>query len=474
MGIGTNSPSYLLDVQGGQINVSGGLCLATICKASWNDIASGSLNYLSKFTGATSIGNSQIYDNGTNVGIGTISPASKLTVTGVIESTTGGYKFPDGTSQKSAAPVGNGTLNYVVKFTAAASVGNSSIFDNGSGVGIGTASVSGAKLKVAGVIESTTGGYKFPDGTSQTTAAASGSKFGGDGSDGALSISSGTTTIDLGGLSIVVKNYTSISITGTGNLAFSNPNPEGTLIVLRSQGAVTITSSATRAIDLRNIGGAGGTGGAAGGSSNPGSDGIDSTKIIDVLSHFGAGAGVGNSPGSGGNQITQASSLYSNLAVNIIGTRTTLLVPGSGGGGGSSGVADGGTAGAGGNGGRGGGSMIIESAGAYNVTGTIDVSGSNGSNGGNGGPGNGSGGGGGGGGAGGMFLAMYNSLTADSGTYTVAAGSGGSVGTTASGTHGGGGGGAGSTEGAGTAGAGNGSGGTGSAGIAVSVINTVF
>lgn len=46
--------------------------------------ASGTTNYVSKFTGATSLGNSQIFDNGTNVGIGTTSPANKLDVNGNI------------------------------------------------------------------------------------------------------------------------------------------------------------------------------------------------------------------------------------------------------------------------------------------------------------------------------------------------------------------------------------------------------
>jgi hypothetical protein len=39
-------------------------------------------NYLPKFTGASTIGNSQIFDNGTNVGIGTASPSSKFEVNG--------------------------------------------------------------------------------------------------------------------------------------------------------------------------------------------------------------------------------------------------------------------------------------------------------------------------------------------------------------------------------------------------------
>ena len=40
----------------------------------------GTTNYVSKFTGATTLGNSLIFDNGTNVGIGTTSPGSKLHV----------------------------------------------------------------------------------------------------------------------------------------------------------------------------------------------------------------------------------------------------------------------------------------------------------------------------------------------------------------------------------------------------------
>lgn len=40
----------------------------------------GTTNYLPKFTGSTTIGNSQVFDNGTNVGIGTTSPSTKLDV----------------------------------------------------------------------------------------------------------------------------------------------------------------------------------------------------------------------------------------------------------------------------------------------------------------------------------------------------------------------------------------------------------
>lgn len=43
---------------------------------------SGTTNYVPKFTASTTLGNSQIFDNGTNVGIGTATPGAKLDVSG--------------------------------------------------------------------------------------------------------------------------------------------------------------------------------------------------------------------------------------------------------------------------------------------------------------------------------------------------------------------------------------------------------
>jgi len=47
-----------------------------------------------------------------SIGIGTTTPASKLTVQGMIETTLGGYKFPDGTVQTTAATSGLGSVSH--------------------------------------------------------------------------------------------------------------------------------------------------------------------------------------------------------------------------------------------------------------------------------------------------------------------------------------------------------------------------
>jgi hypothetical protein len=133
-------------------------------------------------SGAVNIaGSSGLTVNG-SVGVGTTTPSSKLTVAGTIESTAGGVKFPDGTTQTTFARSvtldqaydqgGAGAGRTITADTGAVNIaGSSGLTVNGS-VGIGTTSPS-SKLTVTGTIESTTGGLKFPDGTTQTTFARS-------------------------------------------------------------------------------------------------------------------------------------------------------------------------------------------------------------------------------------------------------------------------------------------------------------
>ncbi|KKU03578.1 MAG: hypothetical protein UX06_C0040G0003 [Candidatus Giovannonibacteria bacterium GW2011_GWA2_45_21] len=134
VGIGTTAPGYKLDVQGGQINASGGLCMAGNCKTSWAEVVSGGItgsgtaNTIPLWSSGSALTDSIMTQNGLgdnitvagsitasafrdsensnyyinpagttsallagNVGIGTTAPGYKLDVTGSVNATGGLY-----------------------------------------------------------------------------------------------------------------------------------------------------------------------------------------------------------------------------------------------------------------------------------------------------------------------------------------------------------------------------------------------
>lgn len=307
-----------------------------------------------------------------------------------------------------------------------------------------TAIGQGTTISNTGVTSLSAGtGVVLSSGTGVVTVSVSGGfKFGGTGVDGALNIAFGTTTIDLGSAVLVEKNYTAISVTGTGKLAFSNPAPGGTIVILKSQGGVNITSSATPAIDLTLLGGAGGAGGhstgggsanggAAGGSGasmlNSGTDGQKTSLALAGNGSQGTGYGrwitntvmTGGLGGCADNTYTPTAGQSPIFVGSVNNYQKLWIVPGSGAGGAASnnnGTNDGGA------GGRGGGALWIECAGALNFTSTgggsngIDASGQAGQAGTTDNNRHGSGGGG------GAVIILYNILTANTGAISIAGG----------------------------------------------------
>jgi hypothetical protein len=95
-GVTLNIPTYTLAGLGGQPLLTNPIT------------GTGTTNYLPKFTGASTLGNSLIYDNGTNVGIGTTSPTGLLHIFGtnpafrIQNSGTGNMQFGqwDGTNNR--------------------------------------------------------------------------------------------------------------------------------------------------------------------------------------------------------------------------------------------------------------------------------------------------------------------------------------------------------------------------------------
>lgn len=257
-------------------------------------------------------------------------------------------------------------------------------------------------------------------------------RFGGTGTDGTLTGTSTGITVDLGGAQVVVKNYTSISLTGTSWLKFGTPHANGTIVILKSQGNVTITTGTAIGIDLRSLGGEGGAQGVNGTGFGVWIFGTAETGGVLGTSRSGGGTPGLSGDGGGGGASAKANGAQGGGTASSLGGTSpifnsnfapyikVLVIPGSGGGGGGNA-----NIGAGAAGGRGAGALYIEGAGALNFTGTATATGINGSNAETGAY---TQGGGGGGGGGGSVVILCNEITANSGSITVTKGSGGNSG----------------------------------------------
>ena len=117
---------------------------------------SGTTNYLSKWTSGTALGNSLVYDNGTNVGIGNISAIAKLHVTGNLLSyaeatNTAALFISANNSYNWQFGINNGS-DYVITENGGLNAIGTTRFSvkPGGNVLIGTTTDSGEKLQVSG------------------------------------------------------------------------------------------------------------------------------------------------------------------------------------------------------------------------------------------------------------------------------------------------------------------------------------
>src|SRR3989344_5766800 len=205
VGIGTANPGAKLEVNG-QVKITGGtpgsgkvLTSDAAGLGSWQTASgglsgSGSTNYMAKFTAGTTIGNSQIFDNGTNVSVGTNNPSynldiystglGTLRIDGLNNSTvlggpspaitfrnrstvngnvTGTIWFNNSTNDVTTAIAastdeasGNGSRKGTIAFFTKSGVAESMRINSSGDVGIGTAGPT-QKLDVAGYVKGQSG-----------------------------------------------------------------------------------------------------------------------------------------------------------------------------------------------------------------------------------------------------------------------------------------------------------------------------
>ncbi|NTW34036.1 MAG: hypothetical protein HGB12_15700 [Bacteroidetes bacterium] len=420
--------------------------------AATGTIGCGNTNYILKYDG-TNAACSQIFDNGTKVGIGTISPGDKMDIEGnLIFHTDNSYDIgANGVTRPRTgyfatsilAPTINATTGFQINGVATTGqilTGNGSNFV-----------ASPFTLASPG----TSGNVLTSDGTNWTSSAPNTSVLStfGNGSDGDVTIGAGTTTLTrdmyynnlvvsgtlvTDGYRIFVKN----TISGTGTIKWGTPNVGANCVAINgvsSNGANGGEGGAQSGSGmLKNTAGTKGGDRAVQSVGNPGTAGGTFTPCIGSNGAVGGTGGNTTLAGAVGGTAGLSGGLYTKFGLMKFLTLTmldqiasgaiSLIIPqaaSTGGGGGASSTTTGNKGGAGGGGGASGGTIMIVAkifAGNFSIQ-NIGANGGSGFN----GYSLGGGGGGGAGGNGGINIIIYQSKTW-TGSHVLTGGTGGNFG----------------------------------------------
>jgi hypothetical protein len=211
----------------------------------------GTTNYVARWTSGSDIGVGVLYDNGTNVGIGTTSPAYKLNVSGSAYSSLGlitqGYTLAaSGLNIEMGTISGYAQINAYNRTTPAFGSlrldGSNIMLNSGSGgnVLIGTTTDSGQKLQVTGtakVSSSVTASRFISTSSSSYNNDFLNTNIGTVGQNIALRFGYDGTTYNKGALYFISK-----SSNGVGDLIFALNNAENSSNVATSDERMRITS----------------------------------------------------------------------------------------------------------------------------------------------------------------------------------------------------------------------------------------
>ena len=270
-----------------------------------------------------------------------------------------------------ATPAIRGTdSNTGIFFPAADTIGfseggvESARFDSSGNLLVGTTTnTNSSKVVAAGVIESTTGGVRFPDGTTQTTASIKAVRIRSITASSTYTVPSGVTA-----LAFFVSGATggqasaSVGKGGVGGAGYSEKyisSPSASYVItIGAAGSTAGGAGGTTTVDTISITGSGGVTNATGSSGGVGSGGTFNA----TGGTGGTGAGGASSSNAGGGGGAGGSRAGNGFNGGNAGT----TVGGGGGGGGTGGAGGNGVNGTGGAGGAAGAAATTTSASAIN------------------------------------------------------------------------------------------------------------
>ncbi|CUU38222.1 MAG: hypothetical protein K6U12_11420 [Armatimonadetes bacterium] len=229
VGIGTSTPAHALDVSGdvrwSGVLQGGSVPWARITGAPSFLSGSGTANRVALFTAANTLGDSVIFQSGSNIGIGTTTPTYPLEVSGgmLVNSSTGTLRigFPSSANQWYFGTIGGGA-NLQLWENAASAV--RMYFQAGGNVGIGTTSPA-ARLDIAGGAwntETSEGDLRIGNATYRLKM---GVATGGGGAGHATIAAQGGANLLSLGAGTTLATQRTLTITGSGNVGVGTINP---------------------------------------------------------------------------------------------------------------------------------------------------------------------------------------------------------------------------------------------------------